>query len=129
MSWKRRLIIAAALALLVTVATVLGLLLVERESQGSFIDNVVVIPLVVGKSEQDAAAALERAGLQPDITYRRFRTTPPGGQVVAQGLPSSRIASRGDSVLIVVATTKARRRQPAADRGYGWATYGPFVPQ
>jgi beta-lactam-binding protein with PASTA domain len=118
MSWKRRLILAAALGVLGAMVAVLGLYLNGRDAERSFVDNLVFVPLVLGKDEREATEALERVGLRPEVTYSRFRANHPSlGQVVMQSFGSSRIASRGDSVRLVVAVTK---RQPRPD-------YSPFA--
>jgi beta-lactam-binding protein with PASTA domain len=118
MSWKRRIILAAALGVLGAMAASLALYLNGRSAERSFVDDLVFIPLVLGKDEREATKALGRLGLRPEITYTRFRAKHRSlGQVVAQSLGSSRIASRGDSVRLVVATAK---RQPRPE-------YSPFA--
>jgi hypothetical protein len=118
MSRKRRMILAAALGVLGAMSAVLGLHLNGRDTERSFVDDLVVVPLVLGKDEREATEAVERVGLRPEITYTRFRAKHPSlGQVVMQSLGNSRIASRGDSVRLVVADAK---RQPRPD-------YSPFA--
>ena len=119
MSWKHRLILAAVLGVLGAMAAVLGLHLNGRDAERSFVDDVVFVPLVLGKDEREATEAVERVGLRPAVTYTRFRAKHPRlGQVVMQSLGGSRrIALRGGSVRLVVAVAK---RQPRAD-------YSPFV--
>jgi PASTA domain len=77
----------------------------QADKQG-FVENLVVVPIVVGKDETDAIAAIEAAGLRPEITYRRLDGR--RGRVIAQSLSSSHIGSRGDSVWVVVAAAKTR---------------------
>jgi beta-lactam-binding protein with PASTA domain len=118
MSWRHRLILAAALGVLGAVAAGLGLHLNGRDADRSFVDDLVFVPLVLGKDEREATEAVERVGLRPEITYSRFPAKHPSlGQVVIQGFGGSRIASRGDSVGLVVAVAK---RQPRPD-------YSPFA--
>jgi beta-lactam-binding protein with PASTA domain len=127
MSWKRRFIMAAVVSALGITAVVLGLQLIGRDDQRSFVDDAVVIPIVLGKTEADATAMIEHVGLRPDIRYSRSRAKHPRmGQVVAQG--PSRLASRGDSVVIVVAVAKPRPRQGGTDVGDGWTNYAPLSP-
>ena len=111
-------ILAAALGVLGAIAAVLGLHLNGRDAERSFVDDLVFVPLVLGKDEGEATEALERVGLRPEVTYTRFRAKHPRlGQVVMQSVGSSRIASRGDSVRLMVAVAK---RQPRRD-------YSPFA--
>lgn len=118
MSRKHRLILAAVLGVLGVMAAVLGLHLNGRDAERSFVDDLVVVPLVVGKDEKEATEAVERVGLHPEITYIQSRAKHPSlGQVVMQSDGPSGIASRGDSVRLVVAVAK---RQPRPD-------YNPFV--
>jgi beta-lactam-binding protein with PASTA domain len=118
MSWKHPLILAAALGVLGAMAALLGLHLNGRGAERSFVDDLVVVPLVVGKDEIEATEAVERVGLRPEITYIRFRAKHPSlGEVIGQSFGNSRIASRGDSAVLVVAVAK---RQPRPD-------YSPFA--
>lgn len=128
MSWKYRLILVAALGVLGAMAAVLGLHLNGRDAEprsglrlgtaaggNGFVDDLFFVPLVLGKDEREATEAFERVGLRPEITYSRFPAKHPSvGQVVKQ---DADIASRGDSVGLVVAVAK---RQPRPD-------YSPFA--
>ena len=58
----RRVQIAVLVVLCASV--VVGFGLVEREGQPSFVDELVFIPIVLGKPEHDAIAAIEEAGLR-----------------------------------------------------------------
>lgn len=106
MSWKHRLIVAGALGVLGAVAVVLGLHLNGRDAERSFVDDLVLVPVVAGKDEKDAIAAIEAAGLRPYVIYRRVRGR--HGRVIAQSLSNSRMASRGDSVWIAVSAARTR---------------------
>lgn len=109
---------AAALGVLGAMAAVLGLHLIGRDAERSYVDDLVIIPLVLGKDERAATEAVERVGLRPEVTYRRFRGKHPRlGQVGMQSFGSSRIVSRGDSVRLVIAV---RKRQPRPE-------YSPFA--
>jgi beta-lactam-binding protein with PASTA domain len=108
MSAKALLWLAAALVALLA-AAVLGLSLRGHREQ-AFIDSVALVPVVVGQSEQDAIAAIEGAGLQPEVSYRRIRTARRGmtRRVISQG-PIARITSKGQPVTLVVAIATPRR--------------------
>jgi beta-lactam-binding protein with PASTA domain len=116
MSWRRGLALAAALAF--GVLGIMGVLLAThltgQGNQESFVENLVV-PIVVGKDEKDAITEIRAAGFRPEITYRRLGHR--NGRVLAQHIPNSGMASRGDSVTIVVAATE--NRPPL--------TYAPFI--
>lgn len=125
MSSKRRFILTAALVALAATATALGFHLIERDAERSFVDDLVFVPLVVGKDERKAIEAVERVGLRPEVTYSRFRAKHPSlGQVVMQSVGSSRIASRGDSVRLVVAVAK-RQPRPEYSPFAHWPGYRP----
>jgi beta-lactam-binding protein with PASTA domain len=125
MSSKRRFTLAAALVALAATATALGFHLIERDAERSFVDDLVFVPLVVGKDERKAIEAVERVGLRPEVTYSRFRAKHPSlGQVVMQSVGSSRIASRGDSVRLVVAVAK-RQPRPEYSPFAHWPGYRP----
>jgi hypothetical protein len=51
-----------------------GYVVNERGSEPSFIDSLVFIPTVMGKTEHEAVAALEAKGLKAKITYVRATT-------------------------------------------------------
>jgi beta-lactam-binding protein with PASTA domain len=119
------LILAAALGVLGAMAAVLGLQLNGRDAERSFVDDLVFVPLVLGKDEREATEAVERVGLRPEVTYSRFRAKHPSlGQVVIQSFGSSRIASRGDSVRLVVAVRK-RQPRPEYSPFAHWPSYWP----
>jgi beta-lactam-binding protein with PASTA domain len=125
MSSKRRFTLAAALVALAATATALGFHLIERDAERNFVDDLVFVPLVVGKDERKAIEAVERVGLRPEVTYSRFRAKHPSlGQVVMQSVGSSRIASRGDSVRLVVAVAK-RQPRPEYSPFAHWPGYRP----
>jgi beta-lactam-binding protein with PASTA domain len=125
MSSKRRFTLTAALVALAATATALGFHLIERDAERSFVDDLVFVPLVVGKDERKAIEAVERVGLRPEVTYSRFRAKHPSlGQVVMQSVGSSRIASRGDSVRLVVAVAK-RQPRPEYSPFAHWPGYRP----
>jgi beta-lactam-binding protein with PASTA domain len=101
--------LAAALVALVA-AAVVGLSL-RGHGEEAFVDSVVLVPVVVGQSEQDAIAAIKDAGLQPEVSYRRIRTVRrgmPRRVVISQG-GSARITSKGQPVRLVVAIAPPRR--------------------
>jgi beta-lactam-binding protein with PASTA domain len=100
--------LAAALVALVA-AAVVGLSL-RGHGEEAFVDSVVLVPVVVGQSEQDAIAAIKGAGLQPEVTYHRIRTARRAmtRRVIAQG-GSARITSKGQPVRLVVAIAPPRR--------------------
>jgi hypothetical protein len=127
MSCKRRLIVAAVLGVLVTGAGALGLYVNGRERQSSYLDELVYIPLVIGKTERDARAAIERVGLRPTVEYRYFRPRHSRvGRVIGQS-PVPRIVSPGCSVMIVVSSAERRpRRDSPGD--LAWTNYAPLVP-
>jgi beta-lactam-binding protein with PASTA domain len=125
MSWKHRLILVAALGVLGAMAAVLGFHLNGRDAERSYVNDLVFVPLVVGKNEREATQAVERVGLRPEVTYTRFRSKHRSlGQVVMQSFGSSRIASRGDSVRLVVAVTK-RQPHPEYSPFAHWPGYWP----
>jgi hypothetical protein len=69
MSWKRGLILAAAFGVLGAMAAALGLHLNGPGAERSFVDDLVLIPLVLGKDEREATKAVERVGLRPEVMY------------------------------------------------------------
>lgn len=85
-------------------AAVLGFSLTRGHGEQAFMDSVVFVPVVVGKSERAATAAIARAGLRPEVRYRRMRAANRGMTrfVIAQS-PAARITSRGKPVRLVVA--------------------------
>ena len=95
MSAKALLLLAAVLVALLATA-VFGFSMRGGGGERAFVDSVVLVPVVVGLSEQNAVAAIEQAGLQPEVRYvptpRAKRAIP--RYVVSQG-PSARITSRG----------------------------------
>jgi hypothetical protein len=96
MSSKRRFTLTAALVALAATATALGFHLIERDAERSFVDDLVFVPLVVGKDERKAIEAVERVGLRPEVTYSRFRAKHPSlGQVVMQA-SEVRASPRGE---------------------------------
>jgi beta-lactam-binding protein with PASTA domain len=107
---KARLLLAAALVALVA-AAVVGLSL-RGHGEEAFVDSVVLVPVVVGQSEQDAIAAIKDAGLQPEVSYdrriRAVRRGMPRRVVISQG-GSARITSKGQPVRLVVAIAPTRR--------------------
>ena len=107
MFWRRRFTSAAALSVLEIMGALPGSHVTDRGSEQNFVENLVLVPVVAGEDEKDSIAAIEAAGLRPKITYRRF----PGrhGRVIAQQIPNSRLASRGDPVSIVVGAAKTLR--------------------
>lgn len=108
MSAKALLLLAAALVALLA-AAVFGLSLRGRGEQ-AFVDSVVLVPVVVGQSEQDAIAAIKGAGLQPEVRYRRIRTAERAmtRHVISQG-PIARVTSKGQPVTLFVALATPRR--------------------
>ena len=81
----------------------------ERGSEPSFIDGLVFIPTVMGKTEQEAIAALEAKGLKANITYVPATRPTSEGRITGQQQPSARFTSRGATINLIVA-----RRQAAA---------------
>jgi beta-lactam-binding protein with PASTA domain len=108
MSAKTLLVLAAVLVALLA-AAVFGLTL-RGHGEQPFIDSVALVPVVVGQSEQDAIAAINGAGFQPEIKYQRIRTARRGvtRRVISQG-PVARITSKGQPVTLVVAIATPRR--------------------
>jgi beta-lactam-binding protein with PASTA domain len=101
---RNRLFVLAAVLVALGVGAVLGYAFTDRERRPTFEDDVVIIPRVVGKPEREALAAIEAAGLKPDIYEHRHGRAHSGiGRVVAQQPPSARVTSKGNSIVILVA--------------------------
>ena len=75
----------------------------ERGSEPSFIDGLVFIPIVMGKTEHEAVAALKAKGLKAKITYVRATRPTSEGRVTGQQQPSARFTSRGTTISLIVA--------------------------
>jgi beta-lactam-binding protein with PASTA domain len=99
---KRRLLIAVV-SVAVAASGVVGFMVVGRESQPSFVDNLVIIPTVVGRPERDAIAALEAAGLRAEIRYEHRGAPKSAGRVIGQIQPSRPFTSKGNSIVLIVA--------------------------
>ncbi|HEV2126338.1 MAG TPA: PASTA domain-containing protein, partial [Chloroflexota bacterium] len=63
--------------------------------------NLITVPEVRGRSEQDARQALEREGFKVDVEYDRFAGVDPGQVFVTDPAPQARL-ERGSSVTIRV---------------------------
>jgi alkanesulfonate monooxygenase SsuD/methylene tetrahydromethanopterin reductase-like flavin-dependent oxidoreductase (luciferase family) len=127
MSWKHGLTVVAVLGVLAATAAALALYATERERDPSYVDQLVHVPLVMGQTEREARAAIERAGLRPTVEYRHFRPRHPRiGRVIGQS-PIPRVVSPGRSVMIVVSAAEVRPRRDPNDDG-GWTNYAPLFP-
>jgi beta-lactam-binding protein with PASTA domain len=99
----RTLIMVVVVLFALAASAVVGFMLVGRESQPSFVDNLVFIPIVIGKPEQDASAALEAAGLRAEIRYEPRALRKSEGLVIGQIQPSRPFTSKGSSIVLIVA--------------------------
>jgi beta-lactam-binding protein with PASTA domain len=121
------LILVAVLSVLVMVAALLGLFANGRDHQPDYLDELVRVPLVIGESEGEARAAIERVGLQTMVEHRYFREGHPRvGRVVGQS-PFRQTLSRGCSVMILVSSAE---RRPGRDSpgDLAWTNYAPLLP-
>jgi beta-lactam-binding protein with PASTA domain len=82
---------------------VAGYVVNERASEPSFVDGLVFIPTVMGKTEQEAVAALDAKGLKAEIKYVHGTRPKSKGRVIGQQQPSRRFTSRGTTISLKVA--------------------------
>jgi beta-lactam-binding protein with PASTA domain len=72
----------ALVVVALSAGVVAGYLVDERGSEPSFVDGLVFIPTVMGKTEQEAVAALEAKGLKAKIKYARGTRPKSEGRVI-----------------------------------------------
>jgi eukaryotic-like serine/threonine-protein kinase len=92
----------------------------EQVARGTPVDLVVssgpetvVVPSVIGLSEQDAVANLEQAGL--DVDVQRDQNEAPEGQVFAQDPGAGEELSAGDVVTITVSEGPGEQEMPGVE--------------
>jgi beta-lactam-binding protein with PASTA domain len=93
----------ALVVVALSAGVVTGYVVNERGSEPSFVDGLVFIPIVMGKTEQEAVAALEAKGLQARINYVRGVRPKSTGRVIGQQQPSRKFTSRGTTISLMVA--------------------------
>jgi beta-lactam-binding protein with PASTA domain/predicted Ser/Thr protein kinase len=91
---RRRALLWGLAALLAAGLVVLAIVLLQSK-------HTVVVPKVIGQSEQAAGTALRRAGLEPAPSLRPS-TTVPAGLVISQSPAAGRRVEKGSRVSIVV---------------------------
>ena len=102
MRLTRHLLLAVVLIAL-SVCAVAGYVVIGRGSEPSFVDDLVFIPTVIGKTEPEAVATLESTGLKAEITYLRRAPKKRKGWVIGQTQPSRPFTSRGTTIRLIVA--------------------------